>query len=136
MLLGAVGGGVAAQYFGLAVPYILRAVLLFVTTVAAFFLMKDWGFQPQKDADVFESARGLLHTFVSLGLKKPALRWIVLAAPFTAGVGFYAFYAMQPFLLELYQNEQAYAVAGLAAAIVAGSQILGGMIVPHVRKFF
>ena len=50
----------------------------------------------------------------------------MLAAPFGSGVGFYTFYALQPFLLELYGDPDAYAVAGLAAAIVAGSQILGG----------
>ena len=50
----------------------------------------------------------------------------MLAAPFTAGVGIYTFYALQPYLLDLYGDPNAYSVAGLAAAIVAGSQILGG----------
>jgi len=60
----------------------------------------------------------------------------MLAAPFATGVGFYAFYAMQPFLLELSGDPNAYAIAGLAAAIVAGAQILGGLIVPRIRRFF
>ena len=59
----------------------------------------------------------------------------MLAAPFTGGVGFYAFYAMQPYLLELYGDPTAYSVAGLAAAIVAGAQIVGGLSVPLVRRF-
>jgi MFS family permease len=29
------------------------------------------------------------------------VRWIMLAAPFTGGVTIYAFYAMQPYLLQL-----------------------------------
>ena len=53
----------------------------------------------------------------------------MLAAPFTFGVGIYAFYALQPYLLELYGDPTAYSVAGLAAAIVAGAQIVGGLIV-------
>jgi MFS family permease len=48
----------------------------------------------------------------------------------------YAFYAMQPYLLELYGDDTAYAIAGLAAAIVAGAQIAGGVLVPHIRRLF
>ena len=60
----------------------------------------------------------------------------MLAAPFTAGVGVYAFYAMQPYLLELYGDETAFGIAGLAAAIVAGAQIVGGLAVGAVRRVF
>jgi MFS family permease len=60
----------------------------------------------------------------------------MLAIPFTAGVGIYVFYAMQPYLLELYGDDSAYGIAGLAAAVVAGSQIVGGLIVPRVRRLF
>jgi MFS family permease len=60
----------------------------------------------------------------------------MLAAPFSAGVGVYAFYAMQPYLLELWGNSKAYTVAGLAAAIVAGAQILGGLAAPRFRRLF
>jgi MFS family permease len=60
----------------------------------------------------------------------------MLAAPFSFGVGIYAFYAMQPYLLELYGDEQAYSIAGLAAAITAGAQIAGGMVAPQVRRLF
>ncbi len=61
---------------------------------------------------------------------------MMLAAPFTAGVGIYTFYALQPYLLELYGDPNAYSVAGLAAAIVAGSQILGGWAAPRIRALF
>ena len=61
---------------------------------------------------------------------------MMLAAPFSAGVGIYTFYALQPYLLELYGNPQAYTVAGLAAAIVAGSQIAGGYLAPRIRGLF
>jgi len=70
------------------------------------------------------------------GLGNPPVRWVMLAGPFTGGVIIYAFYAMQPYLLELYGNERAYAVAGLAAAVVAGAQIAGGLLVPYVGRVF
>ncbi len=50
----------------------------------------------------------------------------MLASPFTAGVGIYVFYALQPYLLELWGDEQAYTVAGLAAALLSGAAIVGG----------
>ena len=66
----------------------------------------------------------------------PAVKWMMLAAPFTGGVGIYAFYALQPYLLELYGDEQAYGIAGLVAAIVAGAQIVGGLTAPWIRRAF
>jgi MFS family permease len=60
----------------------------------------------------------------------------MLAAPFTAGTGIYVFYAAQPYLLELYGDKTAYGVAGLAAALVAAAQIVGGLLVGKVRRFF
>jgi MFS family permease len=41
---------------------------------------------------------------------------------------------MQPYLLELYGRKDAYATAGLAAAVVAGTQIVGGYLVRYVGK--
>jgi MFS family permease len=53
---------------------------------------------------------------------------------FTGGVGIYGFYALQPYLLELYGDPEAYQIAGLVAAIVAGAQIVGGVAAPLVRR--
>jgi MFS family permease len=80
--------------------------------------------------------RAILDASIEYGLKNRPVRWVMLAAPFTSGVGVYTFYALQPFLLELYGDPNAYSVAGLAAAIVAGSQILGGLAAPRIRGLF
>jgi MFS family permease len=60
----------------------------------------------------------------------------MLSSFFIAGVGIYAFYALQPYLLELSGEPEAYGIAGLVAAIVAGSQIVGGVVAPRVRRLF
>jgi MFS family permease len=60
----------------------------------------------------------------------------MLAAPFSTGVLIYAAYALQPYLLELYGDKTAFGIAGLAAAIFAVTQILGGLMVPLVRRLF
>jgi MFS family permease len=134
MLSGSVVGGLVAQWTNLGVPYILRALALVVTFAVAFLYMRDWGFVPKPGKHPAREMRQVLQSSVRYGLGSPPVRWMMLAAPFTFGVGIYAFYAMQPYLLELYGDEQAYSIAGLAAAIIAGAQIAGGMLAPRVRR--
>lgn len=136
MLTGSVAGGYIAQATSLGVPYILRAIVLAVSFVLAFVLMRDVGFKPRRGGRLVDEMKKVLRDGVQYGLGKRPLRWLMLAAIFTDGVGIYAFYAMQPYLLELYGKPQAYGVAGLAAAIVGGAQIAGGMLVPHVGRIF
>jgi MFS family permease len=136
MLVGTVGGGIVAQFTNLGVPYILRVALLAVTFLVAFIAMHDIGFTLRKRISVSSEVQNILKNSVRHGLGNPPVRWVMLAAPFTAGVGFYGFYAMQPYLLELYGHSSSYAIAGLAAAIVATTQIIGGLTAPYIRGLF
>jgi len=136
MLVGSVAGGIVAQMTSLGVPYILRVIMLLVAFGAAFFLMHDLGFKPKTGLSTLEAVKDVARGSIDGGLRNRPVRWMMLAAPFTGGVGFYAFYAMQPYLLELYGDPTAYSIAGLAAAVVAGAQIIGGLSVPVARRFF
>jgi MFS family permease len=136
MLAGSVSGGLVAQATDLGVPYILRAAMLGVTLLIALRFMHDLGFTPKRRGNVVDEVRGVMRGAIDSGLSNPPVRWLMLAAPFTGGVGIYAFYALQPYLLQLYGDPNAYGIAGLAAAIIAGAQIAGGLLVPHVRRFF
>ena len=136
MLGGSVAGGVIAQATSLGVPFLLRVGVLLVMFVVAFVVMKDLGFTPERTRHPLRDVHRVLTASIDHGLRNPPVRWVMLAAPFSAGVGIYAFYALQPYLLELYGDDMAYGVAGLAAAIAAGAQILGGYLAPRIRGLF
>jgi MFS family permease len=136
MLTGSVAGGYVAQATNLGIPYVLRAVVLALTFVLAFIVMRDVGFTPKRTNNPFREARNVLSGAVTYGLRNPPVRWVMLASVFTDGVSIYAFYASQPYLLQLYGDPKAYGVAGLAAAIIGGAQIGGGFLVPHLARGF
>jgi MFS family permease len=136
MLTGSVLGGVLAQATNLGVPFVARAALLAVTFVLASVTMHDLGFTPTRGKRPGPEVRRIFDESLRHGLGRPAVRWVMLTSPFVGGVAIYAFYAMQPYLLELYGDEDAYGIAGLAAAIVAGAQIVGGFLAPRLRGAF
>ncbi len=136
MLSGSVAGGVIAQVTSLGVPFLIRAGVLVVMFVVAFRLMRDTGFTPAKGRRPVAEMRKIVGDSVEFGWRVPAVKWLMLSSLFTGGVGIYAFYALQPYLLELYGDPEAYTVAGLVAAIVAGAQILGGIAAPRIRRLF
>jgi MFS family permease len=136
MLGGSVLGGVVAQVTDLGVPFLLRVAVLLLMFGVAFRLMHDLGFTPRRGASPLEESKAVLRASITYGLGNRPVRWVMLAAPFTGGVSVYVFYALQPFLLDLWGDPDAYSIAGLAAAILAGAQIVGGLLAPRVRTLF
>jgi MFS family permease len=136
MLVGSVAGGFIAQATDLGVPYLVRAAMLGVTLAIAWWFMHDLGFSPARGASATAAVRTVVRGAINGGFRNPPVRWLMLASPFTFGVGIYAFYATQPYLLELYGDNTAYGIAGLAAALIAGAQIVGGLLVAWVRRLF
>ena len=136
MLTGSVAGGYIAQVTNLGVPFVLRAVVLAAMFALALALMRDLGFTPAPRGDPIGEIKLITANSIEYGWRVPQVRYLMLAAPFTGGVGIYVFYALQPYLLELYGDPEAYGIAGLVAAIVAGAQIVGGLVAPSLRKRF
>ncbi|MGH9245857.1 MAG: MFS transporter [Acidimicrobiales bacterium] len=134
MLAGSVAGGLLAAQTTLGVPFVLRGLILIVMFVVAFRLMHDIGFAPDKGGRPLTEMRKIVSASIEYGWRVPAVKWLMVEALFTGGVGIYGFYALQPYLLELYGDPEAYQIAGLVAAIVAGAQILGGMAAPRIRR--
>ena len=127
---GSTGGGFLAQATNLGVPFVVRVVVLLVMFGVAFVLMRDIGFTPARRAGPVAEMRQIVRDSVEYGWRVAAVRNIMLAGAFTGGVAIYAFYALQPYLLDLWGDRTAYGVAGVAAAILAGAQIAGGLAAP------
>jgi MFS family permease len=136
MFVGSVLGGVVAQATDLGVPFVLRAVILVVMFVFAAVVMRDMGFAPDRSLGPLKATRHVLSESVEHGLRKRSVRYVILSAPFASGVGIYAFYALQPYLLELYGDPSAYSIAGLAAAVLSLAQVAGGVLAPRLRGMF
>src|SRR3954451_11152898 len=137
MLTGSVAGGFLAQRGSLGAPFVVRAAVLAVMVGGAFRLMHDIGFtRPEQRGRPVAEIRRIWDESIEHGWRVPAVKWLMVQALFTGGVGIYGFYALQPYLLELYGDPHAYQVAGLSAAIVAGAQIVGGMAAPRIRRRF
>jgi MFS family permease len=136
MLTGTIAGGVVAQYTNLGVPYMMRIAALGATFLIAFFLMHDEGFKAKSRSGFIYEVKDVVAESLEFGVRNRPIRWMMLSAVFNGGVGIFAFYAMQPYLLQLYGSADSYAIAGVSASIVAGAMIVGGFLVPHTSRFF
>jgi MFS family permease len=133
---GSVAGGYLAQLTNLGVPYLIRVAILVGMFLLAFIMMHDLGFTPTRGHRGLAKVKKIANSSVEYGLKVPAVRAIMLAGMFAGGIDIYVYYALQPHLLDLWGNQQAYGIAGLVAALLAGAQIVGGLITPWVRGAF
>jgi MFS family permease len=135
-LSGSVAGGFLAQLTNLGVPYLVRTAILIGMFVLALIMMHDLGFTPARGGRPVAEVKKIVHSSVEHGLKVPAVRAIMLAGMFTGGIEIYVYYALQPHLLNLWGNQTAYGIAGLAAAVIAGAQMVGGLLTPRIRRAF
>ena len=130
MLGGSVAGGFIAEQTSLAVPFVLRGLILVVMFVVAYRLMRDLGFTPAAgQGGIPREVRNIASASIDYGWRVPAVKWLMVEFA-VGGVGIYVFYSLQPYLLELWGDPEAYQIAGLVAALVAGAQICGGIAAP------
>ena len=134
-LVGTILGGVLGTV-SLGIPYVVRSVLLLVVIWAAYKWMHDLGFEPTKADSIREQVSIIIRDSITYGIKNPPIRMFMFGAPFAMGVGIWVFYAFQPYLLELFGDKTAIYLSGIAAAIFAVAQMVGGSLVPKMRRFF
>lgn len=68
MLTGSVAGGYLAQATNLAVPYVIRVIVLALTFVFAFLLMHDIGFTPKNAESPLREVKKVLAGSIAYGL--------------------------------------------------------------------
>src|ERR671924_714754 len=76
MLSGSVAGGFLAQQISLGFPFVLRGAILVVMFAAAFRLMHDVGFTPDKSAGPFVEMRKIAANSIDYGWRVPAVKWL------------------------------------------------------------
>ncbi len=135
MLSGTVGGGLLGQV-DLAIPFVVRAGLLVVLLAMAWRGMHDIGFEPRRVrlAEVPGEALRIGRTGVRFGWGHRSLRLLMVGAAVQGGFFMWAWYAWQPYFLELLENDAVW-VAGVVAAILAISMMVGNALVEVVTRW-
>src|SRR5512132_316728 len=78
MLGGSVAGGFIAEQWSLAVPFVLRGLILIVMFGAALALMHDFGFTPAKGGRITTEMRSVASASIQYGWRVPAVKWLML----------------------------------------------------------
>lgn len=135
MLTGTVGGGVLGQV-DLALPFLVRFGLLGCLFVLAFGGMRDLGFEPRPVAlgEVPAVAVQIGREGVRFGWQQRSLRLLMMAGAAQGGFFIWAWYAWQPYFLELLDRDAVW-VAGVVAALLAVSMMVGNGIVDIVMRW-
>jgi MFS family permease len=134
MLVGTVGGGLLGQ-LDLSIPYLVRSALLVAVFVIAYAVMHDIGFTPQRLtlAELPSAVARNARDGVTYGWGQRPLRLLMLASFFQLGFFMWAFYASQPYLLDLLGSDAVW-VAGLVTAGIALSTIAGNQLVDVLSR--
>jgi MFS family permease len=135
MLVGTIGGGLLGQ-IDLAIPFVVRSVLLLLLFVLAFFGMHDIGFQskPVTLRTLPAEANSVAAAGVRFGWRNRPLRLIMIAGAIQGGVFMWAWYAWQPYFLELLARDAVW-VAGVVAALLAVAMIIGNSLVQFITRY-
>lgn len=135
MLIGSVGGGLLGD-IDLAVPFVARAGLLIIVFGIAFVAMHDIGFAPRalQLAALPAEMRAVARASLTYGWQQRPVRLLMAVSFLQYGFLAWGFYAWQPYFLELLGREAVW-VAGVIAALISLSTMLGNTVVEWVTRF-
>ena len=134
MLIGTVGGGLLGQ-IDLALPFVVRSILLVLLFVLAFFGMHDIGFETKSLTvrSVPAEANAVAAAGIRFGWSNRPLRLIMVAGAVQTGFFMWAWYAWQPYFLELLERDAVW-VAGVVAALLSLAMMAGNGLVRFITR--
>lgn len=135
MLLGSVGGGLLGT-IDLAIPFVLRGILLISVFGIAFFLMRDLGFTPRalRWQQIPQEMRRVAAASITYGWNVPDIRLIMIAGLIQGAFGLWGFYAWQPHFLALFGDPGAVYLSGFITALISLTGIIGSLLVGRVLR--
>ncbi len=135
MLVGTVGGGLLGDV-DLAWPFVARALLLLALFGLALRTMHDVGFEPRTVTarEVPAEMARIAKASLRYGWNRRAVRLLIVVSVIQGAVLMWAFYAWQPYFLELLDGDAVW-VAGVVAALIAVSTIAGNALVEFLTRF-
>ncbi len=134
MIVGTILGGLLGQ-IDLSLPYLARAALVLMAFTVGFRTMHDIGFTPRtmRMKGIVGEMRKVAQVGLTYGWRAPAVRLLVIDSFVTFGFFSWAWYAWQPYFLELY-GEDAVWLSGLIASLFALAGIVGNALVGKLLK--
>ncbi len=135
MLVGTMAGGFLGD-IDLALPYVVRALMLVAVFIVAWLTMHDLGFTPRtlRWNVIPREMERVAAESVRYGWDQRPVRLLTFVSFLQFGFMSWGFYAWQPYFLELLGRDAVW-VAGAAASAIAGAMILGNAIVDRLSRF-
>jgi len=134
MIVGTVGGGLLGQ-LDLSLPYLARAALVLMAFAVGYRTMHDIGFTPRtvRMRGIAGEMRKVARAGITYGWRSPAVRLLVIDSFLSFGFFSWAWYAWQPYFLDLYGQDAVW-LSGLIAALFALAGIAGNALVGRLAR--
>ena len=135
MLAGTLGGGLLGD-IDLGLPYALRTVMLLAVFVVAWFTMRDIGFTPRtlRLANLPAEMKLVARASLNFGWQQRPVRLLMFCSFLQYGFLSWAWYAWQPYFLELLGRDAVW-VAGAVAALLALAMIAGNALTDWFSRY-
>ena len=135
MLIGTVLGGVLGQV-DLAIPFAARAGLLIGLFGYALRAMRDIGFTPRRISrhELPAEMASVAQASIAFGWRERPIRLLIAGSTVTSGFIIWAFYAWQPYFLDLLQRDAVW-IAGVISALISISTIIGNALDEWLTRF-
>jgi MFS family permease len=134
-IAGSVGGGLLGSV-DLAVPFLVRACLLGAVFVVGVAAMHDIGFTPRTTtvSALPGEMNKVLQASLTVGWRARPPRLLMIVSLVHGAFLMWAFYAWQPYFLDLLGRDAVW-VAGVIAALIASATIAGNALTDYFTRF-